>query len=41
MPLETVRNMRQNLAFAFVYNALGIPWRQGCSIHSPGFCFRQ
>ncbi len=26
---ETVKNMRQNLAFAFLYNALGIPLAAG------------
>lgn len=29
LSLETVRNMRQNLGFAFVYNAFGIPLAAG------------
>jgi Cu+-exporting ATPase len=29
LSMETVRNMRQNLGFAFVYNALGIPVAAG------------
>jgi Cu+-exporting ATPase len=29
LSLDTVRNMRQNLAFAFVYNAFGIPLAAG------------
>jgi Cu+-exporting ATPase len=29
LSLETVRNMRQNLGFAFVYNALGVPVAAG------------
>jgi Cu+-exporting ATPase len=27
--METVRNMRQNLGFAFIYNALGVPIAAG------------
>ena len=29
LSLKTVRNMRQNLAFAFVYNVLGLPVAAG------------
>jgi Cu+-exporting ATPase len=29
LSLETVRNMRQNLCFAFIYNAMGIPLAAG------------
>jgi len=28
----TMRNIRQNLFFAFIYNALGVPVAAGCSI---------
>jgi P-type Cu+ transporter len=40
----TMRNVRQNLAFAFVYNALGVPIAAGvlypCCIRSPASCCR-
>jgi len=36
LSLETVRNMRQNLGFAFVYNALGIPLAAGLLYPSTG-----
>ncbi len=29
LSMATVRNMRENLAFAFVYNALGVPLAAG------------
>lgn len=29
IPADTVRNMRQNLGFALVYNALGVPIAAG------------
>lgn len=29
LSVETVRNMRQNLVFAFIYNAMGIPVAAG------------
>ena len=29
MSVATVKNMRQNLAFAFIYNAMGIPLAAG------------
>jgi len=35
----TMRNIRQNLAFAFVYNVVGIP-RPAFSIRHSGSCFR-
>jgi Cu+-exporting ATPase len=35
---DTVRNMRQNLAFAFVYNGIGVPIAAGLfCIRSPGW----
>jgi Cu+-exporting ATPase len=36
LSLETVRNMRQNLGFAFIYNALGIPLAAGLLYPSTG-----
>jgi Cu+-exporting ATPase len=35
-----MRNIRQNLVLAFVYNALGIPLPRASSIRCSGFCFR-
>ena len=32
LPEATMASMKQNLAFAFVYNALGIPIATGCCI---------
>lgn len=37
----TMRNIRQNLFFAFVYNAVGIPWPRACSIPSSACCCRR
>jgi Cu+-exporting ATPase len=37
----TVANMKQNLAFAFVYNALGVPLAAGCCTRSPAGCCRR
>jgi len=34
----TMRNIRQNLFLAFVYNALGVPIAAGCSSPGPA-CF--
>jgi Cu+-exporting ATPase len=33
LSVATVKNMRQNLGFAFLYNSMGIPLPQACSIH--------
>jgi len=34
-------HIRQNLAFAFLYNAAGVPVAAGCSIHCSDCCCRQ
>ena len=34
----TMRNIRQNLFFAFLYNALGCRWRRGCFIRCLDGC---
>jgi len=34
----TMRNIRQNLFFAFVYNAIGVPLQRECSIHFSVCC---
>ena len=36
-----MRNIRQNLFFAFIYNALGVPSRQASSIRSSESCSRR
>jgi cation transport ATPase len=33
-----MRNIRENLFFAFIYNALGVPIAAGFSIRSSGCC---
>jgi P-type Cu+ transporter len=35
---NVMRNIRQNLFFAFIYNALGVPLQPGCSIPSLASC---
>lgn len=42
----TMKNIRQNLFFAFIYNALGVPvaaglWLQACFILCMEYCCRQ
>jgi cation transport ATPase len=37
----TMRNIRQTLAFAFGYNALGIPVAAGCSTRLSACCCRR
>ncbi len=37
----TIANMKQNLGFAFVYNALGVPLAAGCCTRSPAGCCRR
>jgi P-type E1-E2 ATPase len=37
---QTMRNIRQNLFFAFVYNAAGVPIAAGGCTHSSGSCSR-
>ena len=34
----TMRNIRQNLFFAFIYNALGVPWQQASSTPPSACC---
>jgi P-type Cu+ transporter len=34
----TMRNIRENLFFAFIYNALGVPIAAGYSIRCSGCC---
>jgi len=36
----TMRNVKQNLFFAFVYNALGVPLAAGCSTVLAACCSR-
>lgn len=38
---ETVANMKQNLDFAFVYNARASRWPRVCCIRSPAGCCRR
>jgi Cu+-exporting ATPase len=38
LSVATVANMKQNLAFAFVYNALGVPLAAGVLFRSPAGC---
>ncbi len=37
----TMRYIRQNLLFSFLFNGIGCRWRRACSIRSAGICSRR
>ena len=41
LSVATMRNIRQNLAFAFLYNAAGVPIAAGEIYPCSGFCCRR
>lgn len=41
LSLATMRNIRQNLFFAFVYNSAGVPIAAGFCTRSSGYCFHR